>query len=171
MEIEGASTQIPYGTDQLSGVARFTEQEIHRVLGFAEKALASHDKLLIQWDGLKGDLRQGVNSAERRNRRFSDLEAALGEEKKTLMDLMTALSFQDVAAQWLKKISSDMNGVQSRIKKLNGSLNPRGIDSSRQTAPERAEMADTFSKTAGRFSGVGKMAQADVDRLLKEHGL
>lgn len=43
-----------------------------------------------------------------------------------LMDLMTALSFQDVAAQWLKKISSDMTNVQSRIKRLNSSLNVKG---------------------------------------------
>lgn len=168
VEIEGASTQIPQETDQLTGVTRFTEQEVHRVLGYAERALSSHDKLVTQWEALKGELHGEIDS--RRQRRCDELVTALEEEKRNLMDLITALSFQDVAAQWLQKISSDMNGVQSRIKKLNGAFKPKGIEAGRPTAPEKGGAPDSFSKAAARFSRADKLAQTDVDRLLKEHG-
>ncbi len=169
-EIETASSQIPCGADQLNGVTRFTEEEVHRVLGIVEKVIESRDALAAQWETLKTDLPGEIFQRPRLKREAEEIGARLRSEKKLLMDLLTALSFQDVAAQWLRKISSDMTGVQSRIRRLNQSLNEKGTEGGSGTFPgERRERMP--SKAGTLFSDSRKIAQADVDKLLKEHGL
>lgn len=168
-DIETASSQIPYGTDQLQGVTRFTEEEVHRVLGIVEKMIESHDALANKWELLKANTQTEIVLRPALMRQADEIGSTLRDEKKMLMDLLTALSFQDVAAQWLKKISSDMTNVQSRIKRLNTSLSVKGKDNSPPTKPAHRE-AD-LDKAGNRFTASDKMAQTDVDKLLKEYGL
>jgi chemotaxis regulatin CheY-phosphate phosphatase CheZ len=170
-DIETASSQIPYGTDQLQGVTRFTEEEVHRVLGIVEKLTENHDALAGQWDLLKANSEMEWAHRPLVRRRVEEIGSALRDEKKMLMDLMTALSFQDVAAQWLKKISSDMTSVQSRIKRLNSSLSVRGKESGPPASRNTEADKEGLEKTGKRLSVADKMAQTDVDQLLKQHGL
>lgn len=170
-DIETASSQIPYGTDQIHGVTRFTEEEVHRVLGIVEKVIESHDALVNQWEALKTHSQTEMMQRPILKRQAEEIGSTLRDEKKMLMDLMTALSFQDVAAQWLKKISSDMTNVQSRIKRLNSSLSAKGKENSPSTSPKEAARDENFVKAGNRFTGADKMAQPDVDKLLKEYGL
>jgi|GEM_PF-3968235 len=165
-EIETASTQIPHEADQLNGVTRFTEEEVHRVLGIVEKAIEGHDAITTQWEMLKRDLLGEMMQRPLLKRGAEEMGDMLRGEKKLLMDLLTALSFQDVAAQWLRKISSDMTGVQSRIRRLNGTLSQKESESGRKPAPSESK-----EPMAPNFSGARKVAQTDVDQLLKEHGL
>lgn len=79
--------------------------------------------------------------------------------------------FQDVAVQWLRKISSDMSNVRSRIKRLNRSLSVKGIEKGRQALQNDADKDERSLKTGKRFPIADKMAQPDVDKLLKEYGL
>lgn len=164
-EIETASSQIPHGADQLNGVTRFTEEEVHRVLGIVEKVIESHDTLAAHWETLKTDLHGEIFQRPRLKREAEEIGTLLRGEKKLLMDLLTALSFQDVAAQWLRKISSDMTGVQSRIRRLNHSLNQKGTEGAGESKQGMPVSAGT------PFSDSRKIAQTDVDKLLKEHGL
>ncbi|NKE73082.1 protein phosphatase CheZ [Candidatus Manganitrophus noduliformans] len=168
-DIETASSQIPYGTDQIYGVTRFTEEEVHRVLGIVEKVIESHDALANKWESLKTHSQAEMLQRPTLKRQADEIGSTLRDEKKMLMDLMTALSFQDVAAQWLKKISSDMTNVQSRIKRLNSSLNVKG--NIPPTSTKETDRDEDFEKTGNRFAGADKMAQTDVDHLLKEYGL
>lgn len=169
-DIETASSQIPYGTDQIHGVTRFTEEEVHRVLGIVEKMIESHDTLTNKWELLKANSEPEIIRRPTLKRQADEIGSTLKDEKKMLMDLMTALSFQDVAAQWLKKISSDMTNVQSRIKRLNSSLSVEGKENSRHTSLKK-ETDDLLQKAGKRFGGADKMVQNDVDNLLKEYGL
>jgi chemotaxis regulatin CheY-phosphate phosphatase CheZ len=161
-DIETASSQIPYGTDQLHGVTQFTEEEVHRVLGIVEKLTESHDALASQWELIKANSETEWAHRPLVKRQAEEIGSTLREEKKMLMDLMTALSFQDVAAQWLKKISSDMTNVQSRIKRLNSSLSLKGKENADKEGLE---------KTGKRLPNTDKMVQTDVDKLLKDYGL
>lgn len=170
-DIETASSQIPYGTDQIHGVTRFTEEEVHRVLGIVEKVIESHDALANKWESLKTHSQAEMLQRPTLKRQADEIGSTLRDEKKMLMDLMTALSFQDVAAQWLKKISSDMTNVQSRIKRLNSSLNVKGKESGPPTSSKETDRDANLMKTENRFGGADKMAQTDVDHLLKEYGL
>lgn len=168
-DIETASSQIPYGTDQIHGVTRFTEEEVHRVLGIVEKVIESHDALANKWELLKNHSQAEMMQRPVLKRQADEIGSTLRDEKKMLMDLMTALSFQDVAAQWLKKISSDMTNVQSRIKRLNSSLNMKGRENS--PSPKTSGEDANLVKAGNRLIGADKMAQTDVDLLLKEYGL
>ncbi|MCG3117631.1 MAG: protein phosphatase CheZ [Candidatus Manganitrophus sp. SA1] len=170
-DIETASSQIPYGTDQIHGVTRFTEEEVHRVLGIVEKVIESHDALANKWESLKTHSQAEMLQRPTLKRQADEIGSTLRDEKKMLMDLMTALSFQDVAAQWLKKISSDMTNVQSRIKRLNSSLNVKGKESGPPTSAKETDRDANLMKTGNRFAGADKMGQTDVDHLLKEYGL
>lgn len=170
-DIETASSQIPYGTDQIQGVTRFTEEEVHRVLGIVEKVIESHDALANKWESLKTHSQAEMLQRPTLKRQADEIGSTLRDEKKMLMDLMTALSFQDVAAQWLKKISSDMTNVQSRIKRLNSSLNVKGKESGPPTSLKETDRDANLIKTGNRFGGADKMGQTDVDNLLKEYGL
>lgn len=162
-EIETASTQIPHDTDQINGVTRFTEKEVHRVLAIVEKVIESHDVLVSHWEAVKTDLHGEIFQRPQLRREAEEIGTLLRSEKRLLMDLLTALSFQDVAAQWLKKISSDMTVVQLRIRRLNQSFTQKATEGGTWTRP--AEKG-TSSLTSER-----KIAQTDVDQLLKEHGL
>lgn len=170
-DIETASSQIPYGTDQIHGVTRFTEEEVHRVLGIVEKVIESHDALANKWESLKTHSQAEMLQRPTLKRQAEEIGSTLRDEKKMLMDLMTALSFQDVAAQWLKKISSDMTNVQSRIKRLNSSLNVKGKENGPPASSKETDRDANLMKTENRFAGADKMAQTDVDHLLKEYGL
>lgn len=170
-DIETTSSQIPYGTDQIHGVTRFTEEEVHRVLGIVEKMIESHDALANKWESLKAHSQAEMLQRPMLKRQADEIGSTLQHEKKMLMDLMAALSFQDVAAQWLKKISSDMTNVQSRIKRLNSSLNLKGKENSPPTLPKEADRDANFVKARIRFATADKMAQTEIDNLFKEYGL
>lgn len=170
-DIETASSQIPYGADQIHGVTRFTEEEVHRVLGIVEKVIESHDALANKWESLKADSQVEMLQRPALKRQVDEIGSTLRDEKKMLMDLITALSFQDVAAQWLKKISSDMTNVQSRIKRLNSSLNVKGKEGAPPTSSKETDWGANMIKTGNRFAGADKMGQTDVDNILKDYGL
>lgn len=170
-DIETASSQIPYGADQIHGVTRFTEEEVHRVLGIVEKVIESHDALANKWESLKADSQVEMLQRPALKRQVDEIGSTLRDEKKMLMDLITALSFQDVAAQWLKKISSDMTNVQSRIKRLNSSLNVKGKEGASPTSSKETDWGANMIKTGNRFAGADKMGQTDVDNILKDYGL
>ncbi|MGB3942217.1 MAG: hypothetical protein WBK96_12060, partial [Candidatus Manganitrophaceae bacterium] len=61
--------------------------------------------------------------------------------------------------------------VQSRIKRLNSSLNVKGKESGPPTSLKETDRDANLIKTGNRFAGADKMAQTDVDHLLKEYGL
>lgn len=170
-ELQKASNQIPLITGQLSDVTRYTEEETHRILEYTEKTMSNHDLMTTSLDSVKAALAGDAPDKAQLTEGVDQVYALAEENKKILMDLLMALSFQDLAGQRMRKIEDLMQEVQSRILKLILALGlkARSHSASKSDTPIQAEATATAPKLEGPASAHG-LNQGVVDDILKEFG-
>lgn len=105
---------LPQVSAQLSDLTRLTEDGTHQVMGLTEEmqdGRAEVTKLLDQLAGLavQAKLDAGVSD------RIASIKRLLAADDKRLLDIMTALSFQDLVGQRVKKILVILDDVQRRL--------------------------------------------------------
>lgn len=169
-ELGKTSLQIPYVTGQLSDVTRYTEEQTHQMLEYAEKTMSNHDSMTAALASLKEILASGSPDQVKLKDYVEGLCGLVAENQKILMDLLLALSFQDLAGQRIHKIEVIMQEVQNRILKLVIALGlkARGHHGSKS---EPAPLIGT--PTAEKLDGPtanDRLPQAMVDGILKEFG-
>ncbi|MFI5305576.1 MAG: protein phosphatase CheZ [Nitrospiria bacterium] len=155
---------LPFITGQLSDLTRFTEEATHRILEHTELVLNNHDELISKMKILNTALKP-VDSAERDLKAitFSVEQIILGN-KKTLMDILTGLSFQDLASQRVKRMETILTEVQARIIDLVVTF---GIQP--QQGEEGTVRRQSLLKGLESSTGT-KLEQGEVNDLLKELG-
>jgi chemotaxis protein CheZ len=155
---------LPFVTGQLSDLNRFTEEATHRILEHTELVLNNHDELISKMKILNTALKP-VDSAERdlKAMTFSVEQIILGN-KKTLMDILTGLSFQDLASQRVKRMETILTEVQARIIDLVVTF---GIQP--QQGEEGTVRRQSLLKGLESSTGT-KLEQGEVNDLLKELG-
>lgn len=161
--VKTASEDIPFVTGQLSDLNRFTEEETHKILEFTETVLNNHDLLSAKLKSLETDIHFPDRSSF--GDRLSEMNGLVKENKKVLMDILTGLSFQDLAGQRLKRMDVVLQELQARILKLVVAygMEKRGEDMA--VSKQRALLNELESST-----GVKKMEQNQVNDILKEFG-
>ncbi len=105
---------LPQVSAQLSDLTRLTEEGTHQVMGLTEEIQDGRmevTKLLDQLAGLatQAKLEAGVSE------RIASIKRLLAVDDKRLLDIMTALSFQDLVGQRVKKILVILDDVQRRL--------------------------------------------------------
>lgn len=105
---------LPQVSAQLSDLTRLTEDGTHQVMGLTEEmqdGRVEATKLLDQLAGLAVQAQLDAGVLER----IASIKRLLAADDKRLLDIMTALSFQDLVGQRVKKILVILDDVQRRL--------------------------------------------------------
>ncbi|MBI3658368.1 MAG: protein phosphatase CheZ [Acidobacteria bacterium] len=169
-ELQKVSSQIPVVASHLSEVNRYTEEETLRILEHIDNSLQNHDMMAKALDAAKELLSQDSLDMSALIQRLAEASKLSGENKRILMDLNMALSFQDLAVQHILKIEQALHGVHARIHTMIISLDNSLPDNATST-PEIPAAADPAPPSPigplGRGTG---LAQSMVDNMLEEWG-
>ncbi|WP_447972140.1 protein phosphatase CheZ [Nitrospira sp. Kam-Ns4a] len=108
------TAQLPQASAHLSGLARLTEEGTHRVMGLTEAIQENRARLTQELEALaSGWTGARLTAADRE--RVAQLKRLLEEDDQRLLDIMTALSFQDLVGQRVAKIVGILDDIQHRL--------------------------------------------------------
>lgn len=111
-----SSQELPTVTSHLTDLMKMTEDGAMEVMRLTELIQEHHGTAMQECRAIVNDLRTAGQAA------FADrLEQVLGlltKGERRLTDIMTALSFQDLAAQRLKKLVAILEDVREKLVKL-----------------------------------------------------
>jgi len=105
---------LPQVSAQLSDLTRLTEEGTHQVMGLTEEiqdGRGAIDKAL----GAVGARLAETKADAALMEQIAAIKRLLAADDKRLMDIMTALSFQDLVGQRVKKILVILEDVQRRL--------------------------------------------------------
>ena len=104
-----SSQRIPEASLELSGVREVTMDAANTMLELTEKVLDGQARLEALVDGLK---------AERPAPAVEEMKSIIGANNNSLISMMAALSFQDMAGQRMNKVIEMVDEVETRILKI-----------------------------------------------------
>lgn len=157
--------ELPETSHQLSDVNKMTEEGTHRVMEYVETVLSNHDIILQDLDTIKKSIEDGTTADKQVQETVAQAATLARQNKTILMDMLVALSFQDLAGQQIKKIDGVLREVQSRILKM---VVVFGSDSQKDETGD-GKQKDLLNKLDGPSSSE-RLDQAVADDILKEFG-
>ncbi len=110
------STQLPMASGHLSDLNKMTEEGTLEVMRLTEMIQDSRDRIVKDLSGIVGTP-QAVEHAKLAEC-LENVKAVMVEDGKHLTEIMTALSFQDLVAQRVKKLVTILDEVQSKLVEL-----------------------------------------------------
>ncbi|HBI24008.1 MAG TPA: hypothetical protein DDX84_07395 [Nitrospiraceae bacterium] len=148
--IAQASDKIPEASMQLSEITKATEEATHSIMGQVERVLDSQDVILHNLFSIeKGN---GVQNSA------GEIKQIVLDNKETLLDIITGLSFQDLTGQKIKAIISLIEEVEKRVLQL---IVTFGL---------KDKAALEVDSPLMDLSGKSALNQNVVDNLLEEFG-
>jgi chemotaxis protein CheZ len=111
--ILSGSTQLPTASGHLSDLNKMTEEGTLEVMRLTEMIQDNRDRIVKNLSGIVG-LLQAVEHANLVER-LENVKAVMMEDGKHLTEIMTALSFQDLVAQRVKKLVAILDEVQNKL--------------------------------------------------------
>jgi chemotaxis protein CheZ len=111
--ILSGSTQLPTASGHLSDLNKMTEEGTLEVMRLTEMIQDNRDRIVKNLSGIVG-LLQAVEHANLVER-LENVKAVMMEDGKHLTEIMTALSFQDLFAQRVKKLVAILDEVQNKL--------------------------------------------------------
>lgn len=161
--VETTTAQLPKATEHLSDLARLTEDGTHRVMALAESIQDNRTEVLKVLDELRSAVGRAGPDAEARLARIKDL---LGGDDKRLMDIMTALSFQDLVGQRINKIIAILDDVEHKLLEM---VVVFGVKQDGEDEAEASGRAEEMLKQL-EASKTTALKQDLVDDILAEFG-
>jgi len=108
------TVQLPQASEHLSGLAKLTEEGTHRVMELTEELQDNRRQVSKLLGELFTHLASGRGGADSTDR-IAVIVKLLAADDTRLMDIMTALSFQDLVAQRIKKIITILDDVEHKL--------------------------------------------------------
>ncbi|NJN69398.1 MAG: hypothetical protein HC801_03255 [Nitrospira sp.] len=114
--ILSSSAQLPTASSHLSDLNKMTEEGTLEVMRLTEMIQDNRDRMTKELTAVVARLQtaDGVKLAER----LQNVAGVMVEDGKHLTEIMTALTFQDLVAQRVKKLVTILDEVQSRLVEL-----------------------------------------------------
>ncbi len=134
--------QIPQAAAHLSDLIRLTEEGTHKVMALLEAIQDNHGKVASSLADVAADI-EGNAALKDASARLTDAKAALSQDDRRLMEIMTALSFQDLTAQRVKKLMRILHHVQHRLLEL---VVVFGLAQEEEKAPQQSEAAEMLKQ-------------------------
>lgn len=115
-QIVSSSQQLPTASSHLSDLNKMTEEGTLEVMRLTELIQDEHSRITKELSAVVQVL-QAMDCTTLAER-LGTVNTVVTQEGKYLMEIMTALSFQDLVAQRVKKLVAILDEVQSRLVEL-----------------------------------------------------
>ena len=112
-----STDQIPQAMDHLSELAKMTEEGAHRVMAIADELQDNNSKIKALLSQVQTELNNEA-SLKAQGEKISKILELLEADEPHYMNIAVALSFQDLVAQRVKKLSTVFEEVQHKLLKL-----------------------------------------------------
>lgn len=115
-QIISSSTQLPAAASHLTDLSKMTEDGTLEVMRLTEMIQENHERIANDISEIVGILR-GADYASLAER-LQNVSTVLAKNGGCLTEIMTALSFQDLVAQRVKKLVAILDEVQGKLMEL-----------------------------------------------------
>lgn len=162
--VSTSTEQLPQALSHLSNLKTMTEQGTHRVMLEVEAIQDSHLKL----SGMIKELTLGLQKTQAAPALLQQMQAisdAVGADDKRLLDIMTALSFQDLVAQSVNKLVTILQEVEHKLLQLVVVFGPYQKQAAKKEQDKASQMLKQLEATKNT-----SMNQDLADEILKQFG-
>ncbi|MCP9440109.1 MAG: protein phosphatase CheZ [Nitrospira sp.] len=158
-----SSEELPAVASHLTDLVKMTEEGVLEVMRLAELIQDNRALVTRECQTIADTLRRGDHGtlAER----VGKIMSALDQDEQRLMEIMTALSFQDLAAQRVKKLVAILEEVREKLLKL---VVVVGAEQQQNGEPERGKTNELLNEL--RQSQDGALKQQTADEILARFG-
>ncbi|MCW5799694.1 MAG: protein phosphatase CheZ [Nitrospira sp.] len=162
--VNASTEQLPQAQSHLLNLKTQTEQGTHRVMLEVEAIQDNHAKISNMLKELTQALQQ-AKSSPALIQQVSALGQTLGKDDKRLLDIMTALSFQDLVAQSVNKLVTILDEVEHKLLQLVVVFGPYQKQAAKTDQSKASEMLKQLEATKNT-----SMDQDLADEILKQFG-
>ena len=162
-QIMSSSAQLPTAASHLSDLSKITEDGTLEVMRLTEMMQDNHGQIAKDLSAVVEVLRamDCVTLAGR----LGNVTSVLAQDGKYLTEIMTALSFQDLVAQRVKKLVTILDEVQGKLMKL---VVVFGLQGSSEAASDAGTAGDLLKQL--EESKTTAMQQKVADDILAQFG-
>ena len=114
--VSSTTEQLPQALSHLTDLRLLTERGTHEVMKQVEAMQEGRAKTSAALDGLAQAIRSGEAAPAQEH--LASIRSVLEADDKRLIDIMTALSFQDLVAQRVNKLATIIDEVEHKLLEL-----------------------------------------------------
>ncbi len=162
-QIMSGSTQLPAAVSHLSDLSKMTEDGTLEVMRLTEMIQDNHGRIAKDLSAIT-EVLQTMDCPTLAGR-LGNVTSVLAQDGKCLTEIMTALSFQDLVAQRVKKLVSILDEVQGRLMEL---VVVFGLQESCEAARDAGTAGDLLKQL--EKSNTTAMKQKVADDILAQFG-
>lgn len=157
--MSATTEQLPDATTHLRDLRKLTEEGTHKVMQLVETVEDNRKRVFAQMDALAQHLTGDEAAA------LASIRAGLKKDDKPLIDIITALSFQDLVAQRVNKLVTIVEEVEHKLLELVVVFGPYTKGAGKEEAGKATEMLKQLEA-----SKKTSMNQDVADEILKQFG-
>lgn len=161
--MSATTEQLPDATAHLKDLRKLTEDGTHKIMELVEAIEQNRKRADMQFDALVNGL--ASSDAATVKSKIVAIRATLAADNKPLMDIITALSFQDLVAQSVNKLVTIIDEVEHKLLELVVVFGPYTKGAGKAEAGKASDMLKQLSATKNT-----SMQQDLADEILKQYG-
>lgn len=162
--VSTSTEQLPQALTHLTNLKTMTEQGTHKVMLEVEAIQDNHVKLSAMLKDLTLALQKN-QAAPALLQQMHAIGNSIGADDKRLLDIMTALSFQDLVAQSVNKLVTILQEVERKLLQLVVVFGPYQKQAAKNEQDKASEMLKQLEATKNT-----SMNQDLADEILKQFG-
>lgn len=162
--VNSSTEQLPQALTHLTNLKTLTEKGTHEVMLQVEAIQDNHTQISTMLKQLTQALQQ-AQVCPVLMQQFQKVGQQLGQDDKRLLDIMTALSFQDLVAQSVNKLVTILDEVEHKLLQLVVVFGPYQKQAAKKNQDKATEMLKQLEATKNT-----SMNQDLADEILKQFG-
>jgi chemotaxis protein CheZ len=162
--VNSSTEQLPQALTHLTNLKTLTEKGTHEVMLQVEAIQDNHTQISTMLKQLTQGLQQ-AQVAPVLMQQLQKVGQQLGQDDKRLLDIMTALSFQDLVAQSVNKLVTILDEVEHKLLQLVVVFGPYQKQAAKKNQDKATEMLKQLEATKNT-----SMNQDLADEILKQFG-
>ncbi len=162
--VSNSTEQLPQAVSHLTNLKTMTEKGTHEVMRQVEAIQDNHVRIARVLKDLSRAL-QAAKADGALSQQISAVTEVLQDDDKRLIDIMTALSFQDLVAQSVNKLVTILDEVEHKLLQLVVVFGPYQKQAAKNSQDKASEMLRQLEATKNT-----SMNQDLADEILKQFG-
>ncbi|MFO0769095.1 MAG: protein phosphatase CheZ [Nitrospiraceae bacterium] len=159
--VNNSTEQLPQAMTHLTNLKTMTEKGTHEVMRQVEAIQENHARLAK----ILKELAQAGKADSALIKGCAGISDVMKDDDKRLVEIMTALSFQDLVAQSVNKLVTILDEVEHKLLQLVVVFGPYQKQAAKGTQDKASEMLKQLEATKNT-----SMNQDLADEILKEFG-